>query len=765
MKKRVKGWLFDVYPSHSGMCVWIIDGEGEKHRCYSEFRPSFFLHLNESDSKRAIVIGRGFDPALVFSKQSQKELFSGDDLDVLKVTVKNPRHFKKTVRHFETFFPHFSFYNSDLMPEQLFFYDTQLFPLAYGEYLIDGTKLLDWNIQDSRDACEYTLPPLSVMYMRNANDFVPPKYQSSVLLEISYDNRTYLLQQETPVEILEALNWHLHRFDPDILLTDYGDSVLLPTITSLAHRYRVPLLLNRDPDANYVTSTGSSFYQYGKVVHKDGVFELAGRWHIDAHNSFTLTEAELDGLFELARLTQIPVQRQARASIGTGMSSLQLSWAYRNNILIPAKKREAEEFKSAATLLLADRGGLLYQPPAGYHEDIAELDFASMYPSIMVNQNVSPETVNCTCCRNHKVPELEYTICEKREGIIGATLRSVIARRSYYKKRKKELRGKDELLSRTYDRRQNALKWMLVSCFGYLGYKNARFGKIEAHESVNAFSRECILQAKEIAESQGFTLIHAIIDCMWLKKEGATERDYELLCEEITNNVGIEISLEGIYSWILFPLSKMDPAISTHTRYAGRYNHGEVKIRGIEIRRHDTPTLIKDMQREMLERMGRASRVDELTLMTPELLDIVRKYTGAVQSGKANPLDLVIKRRITKEPEEYVNNSISAVVAKMVEQMGVHLSPGESIEFIIIDQSGKKTPEKAKPLALYAYEDGYDAEKYTELLLKAAETLLSPLGYDYDTLSRMFSGIPKKAKTGTLKEKIQTTDFTFECIE
>lgn len=369
-----------------------------------------------------------------------------------------------------------------------------------------------------------------------------------------------------------------------------------------------------------------------------------------------------------------------------------------------------------------------------------------MYPSIMVNHNVSPETVNCRCCKNNKVPELEYSICEKREGIVGATLRSVIAKRSYYKKKKKELKQKNVLLARKYDRRQNALKWMLVSCFGYLGYKNARFGKIEAHEAVNAFSRESILRTKEIAESKGFELVHAIIDCVWLKKAAAREADYKDLCKAIAGQVNIEISLEGIYSWIVFPASKMDPVISTHTRYVGWYEHGEMKIRGIEARRHDTLKLIKEMQSEMLKRMSCAKNIDELGSIVPEVLAVVKNYVTLIQSGKANPLDLVLKRHIAKEPDEYLHNSVSAVVSKMIQDMGVHLAAGESIEFIIIDQSGKKKPEKAKPLALYSLEDGYDTEKYLEFILKAAETLLSPFGYTFEKLQEYFRTKPIKKK-------------------
>ena len=747
MSRTLSGWLFDCYPSPQGITLWFIDEDGDKHRCFRKFTPSFFLHLNCSDARRAEALGARSPVPLTITRTTKTEIYSGDVLDVLEVHVHDPVRFREVVWYYERFFPHFAFFNSDILPAQLFLYHTKLFPLALGEYEIDDQGMLTgWTLHDSREATEYQLPPFSIMLLRNANDFVPPKYQKHLQLEVLYDDRTYVLEQETPQEVLESLNWHLHRCDPDILLTDYGDAVLMPKLVAMAKRHNIPLLLNRDQDSSYVTTKASSFFQYGKIVHKDGAFELAGRWHIDATNSMTVAEADLDGLFEMARLTQMCGQRQGRASIGTSMSSMQLSWAYQHDILIPSKKREPEEFKSAATLLLADRGGLIFNPPLGYHEDIAELDFVSMYPTIMVTHNVSPETVNCRCCRNSAVPELGYTVCEKREGIVPATLRDVVKKRAYYKAMKKKYKGKDEVLFRKYDRRQNALKWMLVSCFGYLGYKNARFGKIEAHESVNAFSRDAILMAKEVAEERGFRLLHAIIDCVWLKKEGATEQEYEELAREISRRVGIDISLDGIYNWILFPASKMDPDITTANRYVGWYRHDEVKIRGIEARRRDTPKFIKTMQTAMLNRMSGAHNVEEVKALAPDLLEIVRSAVAILRSGKADPMELVLRRHITKEADEYTNNSISAVVAKLVQDMGVSLAAGESIEFIILDQSGKKKPEKAKPLALYAFEDGYDIEQYTELTLKAAETLLFPFGYDVEALKDEFGLLPPAPK-------------------
>jgi hypothetical protein len=91
--------------------------------------------------------------------------------------------------------------------------------------------------------------------------------------------------------------------------------------------------------------------------------------------------------------------------------------------------------------------------------------------------------------------------------LIPKTLRPLLEKRLMLKNILSDLDPRDcrvEILKA----RASALKWLLVVCFGYLGYKNARFGKIESHEAVTAMSRELMLQAKEVAEDMGFTVLH-----------------------------------------------------------------------------------------------------------------------------------------------------------------------------------------------------------------------------------------------------------------
>src|SRR5438128_2460845 len=53
--------------------------------------------------------------------------------------------------------------------------------------------------------------------------------------------------------------------------------------------------------------------------------------------------------------------------------------------------------------------------------------------------------------------------------------------------------------------------------FGYQGYKNARFGRIECHEAINAFARNILVRTMEIAESHGYEVVHGIVDSVWLR--------------------------------------------------------------------------------------------------------------------------------------------------------------------------------------------------------------------------------------------------------
>jgi DNA polymerase-2 len=284
--------------------------------------------------------------------------------------------------------------------------------------------------------------------------------------------------------------------------------------------------------------------------------------------------------------------------------------------------------------------------------------------------------------------------------------------------------------TKIYDRKQTALKWMLVTSFGYLGYRNARFGRIEAHEAVTAFGREKLLQAKEICEEKGFELLHAITDSLWIRKKSLKEEEVLELCGKIGEATGVTMSLEGIYRWMAFLPSKGNPESPVANRYFGLFKSGKMKARGLAFRRGDMPPLIQEAQVKMLEVLADAKDRNDYQSKIPKILDLLLEYRLRLKEGQAKAEDLAIGKRISQEPNAYKVDSLTALAAQQLEDVGILIHPGERVRYVIKDALSKDKGERVKSFPLVGPDDTYDVKKYLELLLKATEELLIHQGYD-----------------------------------
>lgn len=717
---RVKGWIFDLYPIRDGMALWLMTASGTYIRLLVKYAPFFFAAGPRSSLREVVhkLVKRGIPSSACLTERLN--LFSNRLTQVLQVKVHNPLLFHAAVKG-SAEVEEVELFNCDIPLPQLYLYETGIFPLAWCQIEYDDNKVIrDVSLLDNPWDTGYSIPPLTVIELRTearAN----PNHEGRCLFVAGLEGKEYIFEDD-PVG---GINDLMRRYDPDIILSEWGDSYIIPHLINLARREGKPLALNREEGLGIASRRGRSYFTYGKVVYQAPANTLFGRWHLDRKNSFIMEETGLEGVLELARVSQIPVQRLARNSTGTAITSMQMSIAVRDRILIPWRKAQVEDFKGADELLTSDKGGLYYQPVIGFHEKIGELDFASMYPTLMAKYNLSPETVNCRCCRKNLVPEIAYNVCQRRKGIVPKTLEPILEKRSLYKRLKRE--AQDDLTKELYDQRQTALKWMLVTCFGYLGYRNARFGKIEAHECVTAWGREKLLRAKEIAEGRGFTLLHGITDSLWLHKLGASNGDYQELAEEISKVTEIPIAVEGVYKWICFLPSKVNPEVPVPNRFFGVFKDGRIKARGIEMRRSDMPPLIREAQRKMLNALAQAKDAREYEARIPLALDILNDQFIRLREGRVNLEELIFTRRLSKAPKAYKNNTLLAVVSRELLGKGVKLKAGEKIGFVICDEDAKIPDHRARAFSFAEEGWGYDSEKYAQLLLEAAEALLFPV--------------------------------------
>lgn len=65
--------------------------------------------------------------------------------------------------------------------------------------------------------------------------------------------------------------------------------------------------------------------------------------------------------------------------------------------------------------------------------------------------------------------------------------------------------------------------------------------------------------------------------------------DYVRLKDAIERATGFDISYESKYKWLVFLPSRASASVPVPNRYFGLFDDGSIKVRGIEVRRHDTP--------------------------------------------------------------------------------------------------------------------------------------------------------------------------------
>ena len=703
---KIRGWLFDLYPLESSMILWIKGEDGSLRRFEDSFRPRFYARGDKNDllSLFHSLEREGRTAGSQWTRK--KEFWSGDEVEVMEIEMRDPEHYAQLSKILPRWEERIIFYNCDIPSPQAYLYEKELFPTGRCTLEAEESRIFEIHPDPSESVWigDGDLPDLRVMELRALDH-----NGSGRVLVLECEG--YRMEMEN-VD-LEEIGKFLKHFDPDVILSDDGDAGLLPFLFSLERKWKISIPWDREPYPFQRQSNpkGLSYFSYGRIYYKAPAHLFLGRWHIDRRNSFIYGESGIEGVIELARLAKIPVQRMSRTSPGTAITSMQLDRAFQESILIPWRKGEPERFKTAWDLLVADKGGLVFQPSLGIFEDVAEIDFASMYPTIMAIHNISPETVLCGCCQNHIVPESGYTICEKREGIVPKTLRPILERRAWLKKMAKhsecginkfgvvssefgELDGRQqttgvnqtgEAKREIYDRKQTALKWMLVTCFGYLGYRNARFGRIEAHEAVTAFGREKLLQAKEICEEEGFELLHAITDSLWIRKKNLREEEVLELCRKISQATGVTMSLEGIYRWMAFLPSKGNPKSPVANRYFGLFKSGKMKARGLAFRRGDIPPFVQEAQVRMLEILAEAKDMDDYRSKVPKILDLLLEYGLMLKEGQTKQEDLAIGKRISQEPNDYKVDSLTALAAQQLEDFGIPIHPGEKVRYVIKD--------------------------------------------------------------------------------
>jgi DNA polymerase elongation subunit (family B) len=180
------------------------------------------------------------------------------------------------------------------------------------------------------------------------------------------------------------------------------------------------------------------------------------------------------------------------------------------------------------------------------------------------------------------------------------------------------------------------------------------------------------------------------------------------------------MSLEGVYSWLVFAPSKVKSTRPVAARFYGVFTDGGMKIRGLACRRHDTPQFIKEAQEEMLAELSKARNIEELRRRRQDARRVYEARLAQIESGRVDPRLLIIEQVLSREIEEYDVETRAALAARELGADGLKAHPGEKIGYVITNAKAKN---KADRVAI-SNRNGlvqYDRREYAARLKAAAE--------------------------------------------
>jgi DNA polymerase I len=249
---------------------------------------------------------------------------------------------------------------------------------------------------------------------------------------------------------------------------------------------------------------------------------------------------------------------------------------------LPTKKHDAEK--------VPYEGALVLQPTFGIHEWTGTTDLKSLYPTIMIAYNISPDI-------DKMIPKVLVELMEAREVM-----------------RRLKLEGK---ASKAMLTSEQSLKYVINAFYGYLAFTGARLHKPELAAFITLKGREISLALHDEIRKMGYEIVYGDTDSTFMKpvrtvEEGqkieTTLNDYLLQWSRsigVADHLAPTLKLEKIYKTLMFK-KRADGDGAAQKRYAGILvwkegkdlsGKNEVDYTGLEVKRSDTAIVTRDLMK------------------------------------------------------------------------------------------------------------------------------------------------------------------------
>jgi DNA polymerase elongation subunit (family B) len=438
------------------------------------------------------------------------------------------------------------------------------------------------------------------------------------------------------------------------------------------------------------------------------------------------SSVDLPALIERARFGFLPLQLASRYGMNRLIDGRNCYELIQRGFVIPSRgeSKNHEPIRTLEEIYAKDKGGMIFSPQVGLHENVVVLDYENEYANLILRHNLSYET------EGHE------------KGLLPLVLERVLNRRIFFKNLQKSLPVNSKEW-KWCEQRIDILKSILVSLYGTSGSFWNRFANVETFEEINRLSREILIRTKDIVQENGFELLYADTDSVFLKKIGAPNEEYENVKDILAREIGIPISVEQYYKFLVSLPLEASERMEALKHYFGITHAGELIARGIEIRRNDAPNFIKEFQTELLYTLFDCKDSTQVVSKGYENALLVITWTiDKIMTGEIQLQDLVVTKKMGQGIDKYKSLFPHVCAAIQLANEGKSTAVGEGIEYIYTDSHHTNPLCRVIPTALVGQTQhiDYDKEKYRDMLLEAAETVLGYFGLDRTA----FGDPPKK---------------------
>ena len=479
--------------------------------------------------------------------------------------------------------------------------------------------------------------------------------------------------------------------------------------------------------------------------------ELSKYSATDARITYRLFEHDAEIMLMLSAVTRLPLSWLTTSGVSKWVKQI-LLWEYTaRNMLLPAKEElDYSPIRTSSKTGKQYSGAYVKDPPVGMFFDVLDVDFASLYPSIIEVYNIGPETVDnpyVKCSEIYAVVEPEtgetiHSICMDFRSVVAETISHIKALRLKYKRMKKD-RELPEEVRRRADVIQSALKVIINASYGVLGNSSFSLYLPGSAESVTTIGRRIILDMIRFSESQGVPVLYTDTDSMFLWKppKEALNRIFKY-AEEVH---GVQLDVDAEFTWVLFSGLKKN--------YVARKPDGSLVVKGFVGKKSNTPPAIRRLFMDALSKLAEAESPEDLISKAREVERTVAEFIDDLYARRIPAEQLAFSAQLSRELNEYKSKARHVKVAERVQtKYGVRFSKGDRVYYI---------ESHGGPVHLIEVKLGkvqYDAKKYTEVVRSVFEQLTSALSLrlersrDLEAILVNGSRRGKKGEEGTRKK-------------